>query len=117
MADISKGAGLEAGAGKNPGIQISEALMRQVAQLARLELTDEEAKLYTSQLGAILGYVDQLAKADVAGVEPMTHPLELATPLREDIVQPFPMDSEGKPKVLQSAPDVLHDGFKVPPVL
>lgn len=94
-----------------------EKLTRQVAQLARLELTDAEVTTFTSQLGNILGYIQKLQQADVAGIEPLVHPLELTTPLRDDVVRPSPVDAEGKPKVLQSAPDVLHDGFKVPRVL
>ena len=98
-------------------VEVDEKLTRQVAQLARLELTDEEIRTFTPQLGSVLGYIDQLQKADVSQVEPMTHPLELSTPLREDVVRPSPVDAEGKPRVLESAPDVLHDGFKVPPIL
>jgi aspartyl-tRNA(Asn)/glutamyl-tRNA(Gln) amidotransferase subunit C len=98
-------------------VQLDDNLTRKIAGLARLELTDKEVQTFTSQLGSILGYIDQLAKADVAGVEPMTHPIELATALRDDVVKPSPVDAEGKPRVLESAPDVLHDGFKVPPVL
>ena len=98
-------------------VEVSEKLTRQVAHLSRLELSDEEVKTFTSQLGEILGYIDQLQKADVSGVAPMTHPLDLATPMREDAVRPSPQDSHGKPKVLSSAPDVVQDGFKVPPIL
>jgi aspartyl-tRNA(Asn)/glutamyl-tRNA(Gln) amidotransferase subunit C len=68
-------------------------------------------------LSEILKYVEQLQGADVQGVEPLTHPLDLATPLRADEVRIFPTDDAGKPKVLQSAPDALYDGFKVPPIL
>lgn len=100
-----------------PKIQIGESLTRRIAELARLELTDAEVRTFTPQLESILGYIEKLQQADVAGVEPMTHPLDLTTPLREDVVRPSPVDAEGKPRVLESAPDVLHDGFKVPPVL
>lgn len=98
-------------------VEVNESLTRQVAQLARLELSDQEVKTFTSQLSDILKYVEQLQSVDVQGVEPLTHPLALSTPLRPDEVKPSPVDSEGKPKVLQSAPDVLYDGFKVPQIL
>jgi aspartyl-tRNA(Asn)/glutamyl-tRNA(Gln) amidotransferase subunit C len=98
-------------------VEVNESLTRQVAQLARLELSDQEVKTFTSQLSDILKYVEQLQSADVQGVEPLTHPLALSTALRPDEVRPSPVDSEGKPKVLQSAPDVLYDGFKVPQIL
>ncbi len=98
-------------------VQIDDKLTRRIAQLANLELTEQEVTSFTSQLGNILGYIDQLAKAEVADIEPMTHPIDLPTALREDVVRPSPTDAEGRPRVLESAPEVLHDGFKVPPVL
>lgn len=101
-------------------VEVNEKLTRQIANLARLELTHQEVSTFTSQLSEILGYVEQLQKADVSGTEPLTHPLDLAdlvTPLREDRAIPSPTDSEGKPKVLGCAPDLLYDGFKVPQIL
>jgi aspartyl-tRNA(Asn)/glutamyl-tRNA(Gln) amidotransferase subunit C len=98
-------------------IEVNETLTRQVAHLARLELSDAEAQTFASQLGGILKYVEQLSTLDVSAVEPLTHPLDLATPMREDVVVPSPVDASGKPKVLASGPDVLDDGYKVPPIL
>lgn len=92
-------------------------VLTQIAQLARLELSAEEIRVFTPQLGDILKYVEQLQTVDVTGVELMTHPVELATALREDRVVPTVLDDQGEPKVLESAPETLHGGFKVPPVL
>ena len=47
--------------------------VRDVARLARIELTDEEAATFQSQLGRVLEYVEQLGKLDVSGVEPTAH--------------------------------------------
>lgn len=96
---------------------VDETLTRKVAELARLELSDAETTLFAGQLKEILEYVDLLKQADISDVPPLFHPLELGTPLREDVVQPSPVDAQGRPRVFESAPDVLHDGFKVPPVL
>jgi aspartyl-tRNA(Asn)/glutamyl-tRNA(Gln) amidotransferase subunit C len=102
-------------------IEVTEKLTRQVAELSRLELTDAEIQLFTSQLGDILSYVDQLSEVNVGegGTEvlPMTQPLELQTPLREDIARPFPLDDLGQPRVLQSAPQIQDGGYQVPPIL
>src|SRR4051794_24998750 len=98
-------------------VDVSETLTRQVAELARLELTDAEVRTFTDQLGKILGYVEQLQKVDVQGVAPLMNPFELSTPMREDEIVPSPTDAVGKPKVLRSAPEALNDGFKVPPIL
>jgi aspartyl-tRNA(Asn)/glutamyl-tRNA(Gln) amidotransferase subunit C len=98
-------------------VDVNESLTRQVASLARLELTEEEVKTFTSQLGEIVKYVDQLQKIDVSGVEPLTHPLDQPAGLREDEVKPFESGPDGRPKVLQAAPESLDDGFKVPPII
>lgn len=98
-------------------VEVNEQLTRKVADLARLELSDQEVQTFTTQLSKIIQYIESLQKVDVQGIEPLTHPLELKTPLREDRVLESPTDEAGKPKVLQSAPDVLYQGFKVPPIL
>ena len=99
-------------------IQIDENLTRNVAHLARLELTDDEVSLFTAQLGQVIGYVDLLQEVRLGSdVEPLTHPLALETPMRDDVVRPSPVDSEGQPKSLSPAPDVLDGGFKVPPIV
>lgn len=58
--------------------------VRQVASLARLELTDEQARRYAGQLNAILELVDELRAADTTGVEAMHHPLGMTQRLRTD---------------------------------
>jgi len=99
-----------------PVAPTGEVLM-QIAQLARLELSNDEIQVFAPQLGDILKYVEQLQTVDVSGVEVMTHPIELATPLREDRVVATVLDDQGEPKVLGSAPEILRGGYKVPPVL
>jgi aspartyl-tRNA(Asn)/glutamyl-tRNA(Gln) amidotransferase subunit C len=94
-----------------------EALTHQIARLARLELSAQEVATFTPQLDEVLKYVAQLQEVNVTGVEPLTQPIELATPLREDVVVPSPRTASGEPKVLSSAPDTLHGGYKTPPVL
>ena len=97
--------------------EVNESLTRKVAELSRLHLTDAEVKLYTTQLGQILKHVEQLEKVNVSGVMPLMNPLEMATPFRDDVVKSFTPEGEEQPKVLKSAPDVMYDGYKVPPIL
>ncbi len=99
-------------------IEVNEALVRKVADLARLALTDEEVRLYANQMKVTLGYVDQIAKVAIPdGTEPMYHPFEIETPMRDDRIVPSPTTTDGKPKMIQPAPDTLYEGFKVPPIL
>jgi len=62
--------------------------VRDVARLARIELTDEEAATFQSQLGRVLEYVEQLGKLDVSGVEPTAHANPVFNVFREDTPQP-----------------------------
>jgi aspartyl-tRNA(Asn)/glutamyl-tRNA(Gln) amidotransferase subunit C len=89
-----------------------------VAELAHLELTDEELRIYREQLDGILAYIDKLRELDVSAVEPMAQILSGAAPgepdsLREDVVRP---DSSG-PEILRQAPEGLPPWFRVPRVI
>ena len=44
-----------------------------VANLARIELSNEERSKFQSQLGQVLQYFEKLQKVDVDGVEPTAH--------------------------------------------
>lgn len=109
---------------------MTETLTRRIARLARLELTDSEVTLFTQQLGDILRYVETLrevealAEIDAIGsldgnpMEPLIQPLGVTgTSMRDDLIRHSPTNSQGKPKVLDSAPDVDQGGYKVPPIL
>ena len=55
-----------------------------VAELARLELTDEEKAVFQPQLENIVKYVEKISSVDVEGVLPMMHGRELVNVFRED---------------------------------
>ena len=57
-----------------------------VAKLARVDLTPDEKVRFSRQLGDILGYVEQLQKLDVTGLEASSHPFENdINPWAEDV--------------------------------
>ena len=87
--------------------------VKKVAHLARLEITDEEANTFTSQLGHILKYIDKLNELDTKNVEPITQVLNIETPMREDAVAP----SLGAEALLASAPEQIFENYKVPQVI
>jgi aspartyl-tRNA(Asn)/glutamyl-tRNA(Gln) amidotransferase subunit C len=92
---------------------IDETQVRHIAQLSRLKLSDEEARLFAGQLAQILEYIKQLEALDTSGVEPMAHPLPVTNVLRDD--QPhLPVASE---TALRNAPQREGPFFKVPAVL
>ncbi|MHB8918458.1 MAG: Asp-tRNA(Asn)/Glu-tRNA(Gln) amidotransferase subunit GatC [Desulfocucumaceae bacterium] len=92
---------------------ITMAEVEHVALLGRLELTEEEKKMYAEQLSAILEYAGMLDRLDTAGVPPTAHVLPLKNVFREDRVgQHLPLD-----KTLQNAPDSDGNFFKVPRIV
>jgi aspartyl-tRNA(Asn)/glutamyl-tRNA(Gln) amidotransferase subunit C len=84
-----------------------------IADLARLELTDEEKARYREQLSAILDYVAQLRELDTTGIPPTSSVLPPRSALREDEPRPGLSLEE----LLRNAPDVEAGQFRVPPVL
>jgi aspartyl-tRNA(Asn)/glutamyl-tRNA(Gln) amidotransferase subunit C len=87
--------------------------VRKVAHLARLELTAEEEVEFTTQLGDILEYFEQLSELDVSGVPPMTRAIDVSNVVRSDELKPF-LDWE---EIIASAPDQNDDFFKVPQII
>ncbi len=96
---------------KAAGMSQSHIDVRYVANLARLELTDDEVSEFQPQLDAILEHVEALTKADVDGVEPMTNPI--SDRMRDDT----PHESLPPEAVLQNAPDQAQGQIRVPKVV
>jgi len=60
--------------------------VRHIAKLARLELADGELTATQAKLNGIFGLIEEMQAVDTEGVEPMSHPQELAQRLRDDAV-------------------------------
>lgn len=84
-----------------------------VAKLARLALSDEEAKRLGKQLNNILDYISKLNEVDTKDVEPTSHVLPMENIARDDVVKPSLDINE----VLDNAPSKEGNFFKVPKVI
>lgn len=62
--------------------------VRDLAFLARIQLSEPELADLQSELGAILEHFGSIAAVDTEGVAPMTHAVPIELPLRKDEVQP-----------------------------
>jgi aspartyl-tRNA(Asn)/glutamyl-tRNA(Gln) amidotransferase subunit C len=62
--------------------------VRYVAQLARLNLSDDEVSTFQAQLGKVIEFVQQLSKVDVESIEPTAHANPIFNVFREDIERP-----------------------------
>jgi len=92
---------------------IDRELVRKVALLARLELTSEEEEQFTTQLGSILDYIEQLSELDVSDIPPTARAIDVSNVTREDELKPYP-DREA---ILKGAPEQEGEFFKVPKIL
>ena len=94
-------------------MELSRDVVRQVAALAKLEFSEVELGEFTSQLGKIVSFVEQLTEVDTGGVEPMAHPLGIHSALRPDVQ----VSGLSRESVLSNAPKGDGEFFMVPPVL
>ena len=83
-----------------------------VAKLARLELTEEEKEKFTHQLGDVLAHVEKMNEVDTTGVEPMNHPIDFYNVMRED----KKIYENTRDELMQNAPDIEGEFFKVPKI-
>jgi aspartyl-tRNA(Asn)/glutamyl-tRNA(Gln) amidotransferase subunit C len=81
-----------------------------VAHLARLDLSEEELELFTTQLRTVLDHAADVAALDLAHLEPSSHPIALENVLRPDEPRP----SLDRDEVLAMAPAVEDHRFRVP---
>ena len=97
---------------------VSEKDVSYVADLAHLELTDEERIRMLKDLNSILGYIDRLNQLDTSNVEPMAQVASLYGERKDEVMR----SDETRPSLpreeaLRNAP--VSDGtfFKVPKVI
>jgi len=60
--------------------------VKNIANLARIELTEGDAEATRDKLNSIFGLIEQMQAVDTGAVEPMSHPQDVAQRLRDDVV-------------------------------
>jgi len=87
--------------------------VRYTAQLARLNLSEQEIAKFQAQLGQVLEFVEKLGAVDVSGVEPTAHAFAVQNVFRADDARPsFPAS-----EALANAPRSANGLFIVPKVI
>lgn len=94
-------------------MQVDEATVRRIARLARIKITDAEAKGLVKELSGILNWVEQLEEVDTATVEPMTRVVPIELKKRADVVN----DGDIADDIVKNAPMVEDHYFVVPKVV
>jgi aspartyl-tRNA(Asn)/glutamyl-tRNA(Gln) amidotransferase subunit C len=94
-------------------MSVDSLTVRRIAHLARIKVTDTEVPHLQDELNAILAFVGELERVDVAGVEPMTSVLPLPMKKRADEVN----DGGIADKIVANAPASDDHFFVVPKVV
>ena len=97
-------------------MKITEKDVRYVADLANLELSEEEVSRFVADMDSILAYVEKLNELDTAAVEPMAQVLYDAP---EELTLRQDRERAGLPqeKSLANAPESGAGQFKVARVI
>jgi aspartyl-tRNA(Asn)/glutamyl-tRNA(Gln) amidotransferase subunit C len=93
---------------------ISRDDVQHLAQLSSLQLTDEELNSLQTDIGNILGYIEQLGELDTTGVEPTYQVTGLENVWRDDSVIKSDVTSE---QLLALSTESASHQVKVPKVL
>ena len=83
--------------------------VKYVANLARLDLNEEEIQDFTNQLNDIISFVRQLESVDTTNIEPTSHASSVVDVIREDKLG----KGMGSNAALKNAPDQSNQQFKV----
>ena len=92
---------------------LDQSTVRRIATLARIRVADGDLDRLAGELSNIMGWIEQLAEVDTAGVEPMTSVAAALLPMRTDVVS----DGGCADKVLANAPERQDAFFAVPKVV
>jgi len=92
---------------------LTRSQVENIANLARLQITEDEIPVYVRNLSRIIDFVDQLESAGTEDVQPMAHPLNMSQPLRNDEVD----ESDNRDRYQRNAAAVEVGLYLVPKVI
>ena len=94
-------------------MKITDEIINHLADLARLEFSDEEKTGLKQDLEKMIGFVEKLKEVDTTGIEPLMHITDAVNILREDVAE----KTITKQKALLNAPQTDGNFFIVPKVI
>ena len=94
-------------------MEVNEKLVQQLADLARLEFSEQETAEIKGDLQRMITFVEKLNELDTTNVKPLLHMTADGNALRADKVVPSITREEG----LKNAPAASDQYFKVPKVI
>ena len=94
-------------------MEISREEIKKIADMAHLELSDNELDKYLIDMKNILNLAAQLSEVDTTNIIPMAHPLEELQALRPDLVTETP----NRDYFQSIAPEIKNGYYIVPKVI
>ncbi len=88
---------------------MDQKTVARVANLARLEISQEQQETLVGQLSSIIGFVEQLSEVNTDDVKPLASVVDASLPLRKDEVT----DGQKKEAILANSPEQNEDFFVV----
>ncbi len=92
---------------------IDKKTIEYIANLSRIELSDQEKEVFIYQLSDILSYIEKLNELNTENIKPMAYSMSTTNVFREDKLEP-PIPRED---ALNNAPSKAGVFFKVPKVI
>jgi aspartyl-tRNA(Asn)/glutamyl-tRNA(Gln) amidotransferase subunit C len=93
-------------------VKVDEKLVKEIATLARLDLSKEETEMFVSQFKDILDYVSILNEVDTNDVLPAYLSSANTSVIREDVIE----ESVATEEFLSNAPQAMDDYVVIPRV-
>ena len=87
--------------------------IKQIGALAHIEISDDEAGKFQTDLELVANYVKQLDELNLDDVEPTVHGQILSNVFREDV----PVTTFNQDDALSNAPERIGNEFKVPKIV
>ncbi len=94
-------------------MKVDEKLVRRIARLARIKVSDSDVQHLEGELSSILGFVDLLSEVDTDNIEPMTSAVDREMFERKDVVA----DGGYPDDIVKNAPERDDHYFMVPKVV
>jgi len=94
-------------------MKVSRHDIEHIAELARIDLDEDEKELFGSQLSSILDYMEKLNELDTSDIEPTSHVLSLQNIMRDDTVR----ESIPREDALMNAPSHTEKFYRVPKII
>lgn len=94
-------------------MKIDKKTIEYIANLSRIELSNQEKETFVHQLSDILAYIEKLNQLNTQDVKPMAYSANTTNVLRDDKLEP----SISREDALVNAPSTMGVFFKVPKVI